>query len=69
MKTYIWPDGTKVCECYDIDDDILTELNDGTEYWEKVDQFWESVKDKDANSLTESQRDWLERIEDDCTNY
>jgi len=68
---FIYPAGTTVQDVFpDIDEDTMMLLAEQKEeYWAKVQSFWSGVKDKDANSLTVAQTDWLERIEEDCRNY
>jgi len=58
----------KVCDIFDIDEDLLYDLasgdSDDSDYWNSSHTFYEQVKDKDAVYLTHKQRSWLTKIED-----
>ncbi len=58
----------KVCDLYEIDQDILEELSESNEYWKKCLKFYNEVKDKLYNELTPKQIDWLDRIQDQYIN-
>lgn len=67
MDTF-YPAGTLVEEIYDLSqiDEVLDDLADGLQidFWESAAAFWDKVRRKEMNSLTESQQDYLELIQE-----
>lgn len=53
----------KVCDTYDVDEDVLGEKAEESDYWEKSRVFWYQVKDSQIADLSVAQVDWLHRIE------
>lgn len=51
-------------EVFEIDENVLSELGESSEYWAKCHSFYQSVKVKELNSLSDKQLDWLQGIED-----
>lgn len=49
----------------DIDVEVLQEKALGSTYWENCLDFYERVKDKIFNQLSEKERKWLGKIESD----
>jgi hypothetical protein len=55
----------KICYIYDIDTEMLHELAEVNDYWEKALKFFIEVKDKTIDELSSSQIDWMDRIQND----
>lgn len=53
-----------VSEAFDIDEEELSYKAESSDYWKSSYDFYKQVKDRVATSLTERQRDWLNKIED-----
>ena len=52
-----------VAENFNIDEDELFNNREESEYWEKAYAFFMDVKDEDTDDLSQSQMDWLYKIE------
>lgn len=49
---------------YYIDEDEFYEKSKDSDYWGSAYDFYQDIKDRDVDSLTERQLEWLERIYD-----
>lgn len=49
---------------FDIDADLLYQKSQENDYWNSAHSFYEDVKEKPTNNLTDRQRNWLIKIED-----
>lgn len=47
---------------------LLAELAEEDSYWQSVQKFWESNKERLCASLTQKQLSWLSKIEEDLIN-
>lgn len=56
-------ENARICELYEIDEDALYCKADESEYWSSCASFYESVKNKRIDLISQKQRDWLEKIE------
>lgn len=56
-----------VKKSYNIDEDLLEEKAEESDYWSRARDFYNEVKDKDTSELTGAQLDWLQKIEDQCS--
>jgi hypothetical protein len=52
----------------DIDEETLIEKADENEYWQKCCEFYQQVKTKNVDFLTEKQFAWLEKIQDQLSS-
>ena len=57
-----------VKEVYDIDEDVLYDRTQRSEYWLDCESFYHKIKNRLANTLTEKERDWIEKIEMDLAD-
>lgn len=60
-----------VKHAYDIDEDTLNlradeeeELGGRGDYWQRSRKFYDEVKEKDVNEMSEKQCDWLQQLEE-----
>ena len=52
---------------YNIDEEILLEKSEESDYWEKSYNFYMQVKEYPIDRLSFSQEDWLDKIEQDTS--
>lgn len=45
-------------------DEIEDRIDDGQEYWETVLNFWDEVKFRKVETISDKQLNWLRKIED-----
>jgi len=50
-------------------EELLLELAEESEYWEKCHSFYEDNKETDIDDLTDKQAAWVTKICDGVTNY
>lgn len=52
-----------------IDLDLLSELAEDNDYWEKAEKFIVSVWDRDINTLSQKQVDWVDKIDSEIVRH
>lgn len=51
-------------EYYPLDEELFEELACSSEYWAAAFDFWLKVKQRAVSSLTEKQKNWLDKIKE-----